>query len=319
MTGTYIYTGNGCEIDEAAAWEYVRSGYLPAPRTVLQGRTKRLRSPLPAVSVDEKDLPSLMQQTLEAAVKDLAGTHCAVMFSGGFDSLLVAGIARQCGVKVTGVTVQFDGFNPLTVSGAAHFAKQAGLAHHVIVVKAVEFLSAFEALAGLTREPVFDLDLAIVYAALKKYDQRSAGQVFISGMGSDQWFGNMALEDRPGGFDARLDWAIVDVDAHHCAAEAHGCRFIFPFLSESMLSLSTAVPASMKQDKKLLRGLAGSNTFPQAGARTEVQVPEVMRRMLIKTYGHRAWPSPVADSHPYDQALRQIILGLWFEKAKDRS
>jgi asparagine synthetase B (glutamine-hydrolysing) len=216
------------------------------------------------------------------------------------------------------VTIQFDGFNPLTVSGARDFAGEVGLSHLVIPVKAVEFLAAFEALAGLTPEPVFDLDLAIVYAALKKYDRRIAGDVFISGMGSDQWFGNMALEDRFGGFDARLDWAVIDVDAHQRAAQANGCKFVFPFLSDTMLAMSQSVPASMKKDKKLLRSLAGSNTIPQTGARTELQVPDVMRRMLIKTYGDRAWPAPVsAEGGGYDQPLRQILLGLWLEKKKD--
>ena len=252
---------------------------------------------------------------------NIAGSRRAVMFSGGFDSMLIACLAQRCGAQVTAVTVQFDDFNPLTVAGAVQFANKIGVAHHILHVKAVEFLSAFEALAGITDEPVLDLDLCVVYAALKKYDPRIAGDVFISGMGSDQWFGDEALEERPRGLAVRLDWAMVDKGAHHRVAQAHGCKFVFPFLSGPMLALSQSIPAAMKKDKKLLRALAVANTIPFRGSRSEVQVPPLMRHMLIKKYGDRAWPCPVSvhsrNRSEVDQTFRQIILGLWLKKAKD--
>ena len=197
------------------------------------------------------------------------------------------------------------------------------MAHHVLAVTAAEFVSAFEVLAGMTEEPVLDLDLAVVYAALTNYDPRIAGDTFISGMGSDQWFGDMALEDCPGGFPVRLDWTIVDQNAHQQVAQVHGCKFVFPFLSGPMLALSQQIPADMKKDKKLLRTLAVANTIPHRGARTEIQIPEIMRQILVKVYGHRAWPRPVSDNKEecgsvQDQVLRQIVLGLWLEKQKSR-
>ena len=56
----------------------------------------------------------------------MAGSRRAVMFSGGFDSMLIALLAQQCGAQVTAVTVQFDDFNPLTVAGAVEFADKSG-------------------------------------------------------------------------------------------------------------------------------------------------------------------------------------------------
>jgi asparagine synthetase B (glutamine-hydrolysing) len=321
MMGSYAYTGTGYEFDQEAAWDYVHHGYLLAPRTVLKGRTKSQRSVLPAVSVELSKLSFITQQTIESEMGDMAGQRRAVMFSGGFDSMLIACLAQGRGARVTAVTVEFDDFNPLTVAGAVEFAGKLGIKHHIVHVKAVEFLSAFETLAGITDEPVMDLDLAIVYAAFKKYDPRTAGEVFISGMGSDQWFGNESLEKRPGGFAARLDWAMVDQDAHQSVAGAHGCRFVFPFLSVPMLALSRSIPEDMKKDKKLLRALAVANTIPPRGTRSEVQVPALMRQALVKMYGERAWPGPVAASNTSsgdDRLMRQIILGLWLEKAKDR-
>ena len=308
------------QIDKDAAWDYIRDGYLLAPRTVLKGRTKLPQAELPAFSVDLSKLSLVVQQTLESVMGDMAGSRRAVMFSGGFDSMLIACLAQHCGARVTAVTVQFDDFNPLTVAGAIEFANKMGITHHIIHVKAMEFLSAFEALADITDEPVMDLDLGVVYAALKKYESWIAGDVFISGMGSDQWFGDMALEDSPGGLAARLDWAMVDEDAHQRVAQAHGYKFFSPFLSMPMLALSQGVPAVLKKDKKLLRALAVANTIPHRGARTELQIPPLMRHVLIKTFGDRAWPSPVSVpsrlNREDDQILRQIILGLWLEKMR---
>jgi len=320
--GSCAYTGIGYELDQDAAWDYIHDGYLLGPRTVLKGRTKLPPSILPAISVDLSKISFLVQQTLESAMGNMAGSHRAVMFSGGFDSMLIACLAKHCGAQVTAVTVQFEDFNALTVAGSIQFANKVGIAHHILHVKTVEFLSAFEELAGITDEPLLDLDLAIVYAALKKYDTRIAGDVLISGMGSDQWFGDKALEVRPGGFAVCLDWAMVDEDAHQRVAQAHGCKFVFPFLSGFMLTLSQSVPPAMKKDKKLLRALAIANTIPHRGARSEEQVSPLIWHILIKTYGDRAWPSPVSVhrrcSSEVDQTLRQIILGLWLEKTTGR-
>ena len=315
----YTYTGVGHEIDGDAARDYIRDGYLLAPRTVLKGRTKVRQSALPAISVDPSKLSLLVEQTLGGAMGNMSGARRAVMFSGGFDSMFIGLLARQRGAQVTAVTVQFDDFNPLTVAGAIQFADKMGFTHHILHVKAGEFLSAFEELAGITDEPLLDLDLGVVCAAFKKYDPQIAGDVFISGMGSDQWFGNEALEKRPGGLAARLDGAMVDQDAHQRLAQAFGFKVVFPFLSGPMLALSQSMPAAMKKDKKLLRALAVADAIPHQGSKSELQVPALMRNLLIKTYGDQAWPCPVSadsrNSRGNEQALRQIVLGLWLRKA----
>ena len=322
MTDLYTYTGRGSRLDEQAAWDYIHQGYLLSPRTVLKGRIKSPQPALPAVVGDLNDLPDAVRQTLEAAIGQVKGVRRAVMFSGGFDSMLMAGMVRRCGARVTALTVRFDGFNPLTADGASRAAEEIGIEHHFLDVKPVEFLSAVEELAGLTDEPVLDLDLSVVLAALKKYDPAKAGEVIISGMGSDQWYGNEALEARRGSLERRRDWVMVDVQAHQRVAERQGCRFSFPFLSPDMLSLSQAVPASLKKDKQLLRGLAVANGLAHRGAKSEWQVPALMRSILIKTYGRGAWPCEVSvadvKARGSDEVLRQIILGLWLKRSKKR-
>ncbi len=320
MTDADGYIEVGHEIDEGAAWDYIRDGYLLAPRTVLKGRIKFPPPLLRATPFDLNNLTGALQQTLVNAMGPMAGLPLAVMFSGGFDSMLIWLLAQQAGAKVTAVTVQFDDFNSLTVAESTRLAHQAGIAHHILHVKVVEFFSAFEALVGITDEPMLDLDLAVVYAALKKYDLRIAGNTFISGMGSCQWFGDQSAVAWPGGLAGRLDWAMTSEQAHQKVAKAHGCSFVFPFLSAPMLALSQQIPAAMKKDKRLLRSLATGSTISHHSGQHEIQVPESIRRILVKMYGHRAWPGPVLGhekrGHVTEQVLRQIVLGLWQEKWK---
>lgn len=321
MTVAYVYKGIGHEIDQNAAWDYIRDGYLLAPRTILKGRMKLPPSMPPDTPVDLKNIACVVQQTLENAIGHIAGSRRVVMFSGGFDSMFLALLAQQCGAKVTAVTIQFDNFNTITVEEAVRLAKEMELPHHILHVAIPEFVSAFELLAGMTDEPLLDLDLCVVYAALRKHHSRVGGEVFISGMGSDQWFGNHSLEVWPGGLAGRLDWAIMNEKAHQQVAQTHGYNFVFPFLSVPMLALSQQIPAPMKKDKRLLRALVAGSAIPGV-RRPEIQIPEIMRRILVKVYGHRAWPKPILGSgergNVEDHALRQIVLGLWLEKAKDR-
>jgi hypothetical protein len=89
-----------------------------------------------------------------------------------------------------------------------------------------------------------------------------------------------------------------------------------------MLELSLIIPDELKKNKKLLRALAVVNSLPARGAKTELQIPELMQRALIKFFGRRAWPEAVTDGEcnaaARSCALRKIVLGLWLEKAKKR-
>jgi asparagine synthetase B (glutamine-hydrolysing) len=227
------------------------------------------------------------KKNFKTSLGNLAGTRRALMFSGGFDSMLTALLVQGWGARVTAVTVRFDDFNPLTVAQASLLAGQLGLPHHIIHVTLLEFLSAFESLGALFDKPLSDLDLVLVYAALKKYDPRIGGKIFISGMGSDQWFGNESLKGRGQDLKDRLDQAALDMDAHHKVAGVHGLKFVFPFLSASILELSQHVPAALKKDKKLLRGLVDGPVLIEHRTRgREMQVPPQVRQLLVKVCGH---------------------------------
>ncbi|MBF0512289.1 MAG: 7-cyano-7-deazaguanine synthase [Candidatus Omnitrophica bacterium] len=318
MNEPYIYKGKGQRIDTRAAWEYIRKGYLLKPRTVLEGRTKHLQSSLALIKVVDNNLLSITEKALKKAMGKMAGAKRLIMFSGGFDSLLMAHLARQAGAKVEAVTLQFEDFNLYTVKGACESAQKTGIPHQILHVTAVEFLSAFEHMLGVIDEPVLDLALGVVDAAFKKHATQIGQETFISGMGADQWFGNAAFDDRFSSLEQALDWARVNQVSHQRIAKEHGCQFVFPFLSNEMLALAQQVPWAMKKDKKLLRALACSHQIPHRGLKTEVQLPILMERILIKKFAHRAWPKPVSPKAGTEAdrpiKLRQIILGLWLEK-----
>ena len=107
-------------------------------------------------------------------------------------------------------------------------------------------------------------------------EPKIAGKTFISGMGSDQWFGDKAL-----------DRAAMDEEAHHKVAQVHGYKLIFPFLSPPMLALSQQIPRVLKKDKKLLRAMVAETDIgliPRRSGKREIQVPEYVRHLLAKVY-----------------------------------
>lgn len=212
------------------------------------------------------------------------------MFSGGFDSMLMALLARRWGAKLTAVTVQFEGFNPRTVAQASLLARRMKLPHHILDVSLSEFLSSYLSLVALMGKPPDDLDLVLVDAALKKYDPRIAGKIFISGMGSDQWFGNDALKVKYKDIKKHLARAVDDREIHCKVARVHGLKFIFPFLSTPMLALAQQIPPVMKKDKKLLRQLvtgADMDLLSGFGGSREIQVPSRVRHLLLKVYSKK--------------------------------
>ncbi len=185
-------------------------------------------------------MKDILQKILKEPLKEVEGRECALMFTGGFDSVLLALLLQQCKAKVTAVTVQFDNFNPRTIKEATETAYKMGLTHHILPVTLKEFLKVFPVLSKLLYRPVLDLDLVVVYAALKKYDRQIAGRIFVSGMGSDQYLGSTPFKQD-----------VIDEETHQQAAKMQGCKFIFPFLSKKLKDFSQQVSPELKRNKKL--------------------------------------------------------------------
>jgi asparagine synthetase B (glutamine-hydrolysing) len=313
----YLYTGTPSGVDIVTARRFIRDGWVPAPQTVLKGRCKTVKAALSKMSVDLKEMPIVLKQMLVLAMETLPGDKRTLMFSGGFDSMLMLLLAREHGATVNGVTIQFENFNTATVASAVALAKKLQLPHRILNVSVAEFLSAFPKVVQITQEPLLDLDMALVYAAFKKYRTTMPKQTFISGMGSDQWLGNIFLEPEYGSLQERLDMTTQYKKAHHRVAKSFGHTFVFPYLSKHIVSLALCMTPSMKKDKLLLRSLASGTALNPTTTYRELQIPDIVRRVLVKVYGQRAWPRALtlAQQKKYDEStLRKIVLGLWLEK-----
>lgn len=248
------------------------------------------------------NIHSELEQELKKSLGRLSGCWRALLFSGGFDSMLLAVLMRRYGADVTAVTVQFDHFNPVTVAEAVSLAQRMALKHHIVRVTLPEFLEAFKTLPSFTSRPFCDLDLILTHAAFMKYDTDVAGNVFISGMGSDQLFGS--LESGLSG---------LDEEAQHETAALHGYQLIFPFLSEAMQKLSQNIPPAQKKDKKILHELVGREhkaLIPVRSGRREIQVPDPVRRILVRIYGGRR---RTLDGD-VDAQIPEIVKRMWAGK-----
>ena len=219
-----------------------------------------------------------LQEILNNSLKEIDHKQCALMFTGGLDSVLLAYLMRRYGIRVTAITVQFEEFNLRTVFSGIKAARHMQLSHQILYVTLKEFLSTFPLLQGVVNKPIWDLDLTLAYAALKKYDITVAGRIFVSGMGSDQWLGNIPFKKDS-----------IDEEAHHQVAATLGYKFIFPFLSPEVKLFSKQIPFEQKQNKKLIRDLIPDNYLrfiennnPQ---RREIQIPSYVRQILIRMYG----------------------------------
>lgn len=319
----YSYSGGMSKgVDAVIARKYIRDGWVPAPRTVIKGCQKIISRQLSKASVVMKDIPLALKETLVFAMGQLKGKRRTVMFSGGFDSILMVLLARNYGATVNALTIQFEDFNLMTVKDAVQLAQKLDISHSILRVSFSEFISSFQVAAKITHEPLLDLDLALVHAAFKKYRSKISKQVFISGMGSDQWLGNIALEPEYGSLQQRFDMTMQYSSAHHQIAKLFGHQFIFPYLSSSIVALSMSMSRPMKKNKKILRALAAGFNLESVDSRhRELQIPESVRRLLVKAYAHRAWPEPLdkeKQRRSDDQTLRQIVLGLWLEGVQNR-
>lgn len=318
----YAYQGAGKKVDAAIARIYVRDGWVPAPRTVLKGQKKVILAALPKVVVSPEELPDVLHRTIIKPMRAVSQKRCCVMLSGGFDSMLMVLLAKRLGASVEAVTIKFEDFNLSTVRDAIVLAKRLRLPHVILEVSLTEFLSSFQANISVTDEPSLDMEMALVHAAFKKYQGSFRKSIFISGMGSDQWLGDLAMEERFGGLQQRLDRWWNNKDAHQRVANLFGHRFIFPFITKELIALSLQIPTELKKGKQMLRMLAPAKLVVSspAGYR-EQQIPDAVRAVLVRAYGDRAWPRPIKNSNPPkfdDKSLRSIVLGMWLEKLKDQ-
>jgi asparagine synthetase B (glutamine-hydrolysing) len=222
---------------------------------------------------------------LEAALWGALASHRrvdAVMFSGGFDSVLLYERARSLFPGVVAVTLALGSYNRRTVLEARRSAKRLGARHCVVPVSVDEYLDSSLRVHRLLKGKCDDRDLPLVHAGLKKLPLSL--KYFLAGMGSDQWLGEK--------FDAKGRLSLMQqrraarstVKTHVVAAADVKREIFFPFLDKSVLDVAVRLPPALRKGKRLLRALAPelSGVSPVSGLPPEIQVPLAVRSLAAR-------------------------------------
>ncbi|HWW55379.1 MAG TPA: 7-cyano-7-deazaguanine synthase QueC [Sphingopyxis sp.] len=66
-------------------------------------------------------------------MQDLAGKTLIVLLSGGLDSMVCAGLAREAGARIVALTVDYNQRHRVELESATRIAKEVGAAEHIVL------------------------------------------------------------------------------------------------------------------------------------------------------------------------------------------
>lgn len=279
----------GMEVDQSALVSYLRHQYVPAPHSILSGIRKLPAGTYLRVSADEVGEPvpywsvedvartsaracevhdqSAVLENLEAEVRRavrrrmIADVPVGAFLSGGIDSSLVTAIMQEESARpISTFTIGFDepGFNE---APHAHAVAQAiGTQHHVVGVRADDFLSTVTALPEIYDEPFADPSAIPLYH-LARFASAHVS-VCLSGDGGDELFagyGRYRIAHRLGSIPGPLRNVL-----------AAGIRAVTPAAWDQLLRL---VPTGAGAD--LRGGLSGDRMHKLANLLRSASLDEL--------------------------------------------
>ncbi|MEX0317254.1 MAG: asparagine synthase (glutamine-hydrolyzing) [Ruegeria sp.] len=218
------------EVDQEALGQFVRYGYIPAPRTIYRGVVKLTagtflevdlsRPPASAEQLahssrrfwscedvaanglaspyrDDQTALNAIEDALTVAVAErmIADVPVGTFLSGGIDSTLVATIMQSLSdTPVTSFTVRFDDEATNEADFAAAIARHIGTDHHEVTATPKMALDLMDQLPHVYDEPF--ADPSQVPTLLVSQLARSHLKVAMSGDGGDESFGGYARYPR---------------------------------------------------------------------------------------------------------------------------
>jgi len=78
-------------------------------------------------------LASRRAAAYRARMQDLAGKTLIVLLSGGLDSMVCAGLAREAGARIVALTVDYNQRHRVELESAARIARTVGAAEHIVL------------------------------------------------------------------------------------------------------------------------------------------------------------------------------------------
>lgn len=202
--------GLPCTPDRAAMVQYLALGWVPGPRTMLEG-VRRLTpgtrlhialdgaglTPLPSRPMPPAASapPSLddLAATLEAAVRRqvVSDAQLGFFLSGGIDSSLLVSVAQRIGIKPRSFTVRFTGTGHGVARAdeadiARSVAEHCGAEHHELEVSAATLAGELDAAFAAMDQPI--ADAACLPLLVMARFAREHVKVCLSGDGGDELF-----------------------------------------------------------------------------------------------------------------------------------
>jgi asparagine synthase (glutamine-hydrolysing) len=205
-------SGPGREPDPAAIDDFFVFGYVPGPRTIVEGvrqlppghllewseargtaRVERYwEPPQPASEPGEsiEELTAEAGRLLREAVQSrmISDVPLGVFLSGGVDSSLIAAIAAECASEpVKTFTVGYDVGDVSETAEAERMARALGAEHHELILTQSELADSAPRLLSAMDQPIADQALVAAHAVARF--AREEVTVVVGGEGADELFG----------------------------------------------------------------------------------------------------------------------------------
>ena len=160
----------------------------PSRRPVVRRVAWNLEKDSVVGNVEPSALISETLARIRSAVAQGSGDRAAVLLSGGVDSSLLAAMATQSGIDVTGYTVEFDAAYGLNeTSYAQRVAGTLGIEHQTVRLNADKALRLLDTVLAGSRPRA--APAAITQAHLMERIAQEGHQRVLSGLGADECFG----------------------------------------------------------------------------------------------------------------------------------
>lgn len=193
--------GEEVRVDRDALALYPVFGYIPSPKTLVEGvlkleRGSWLRYALESKAVETgKWTPQTREirsrEELEDAVKRSMLEHCiadvpvGTLFSGGVDSSLIAAVLQEAGMQLETFSIRVAD-RPADEPYFKEIAKRLGVKAHVADFGLTEFEALYDDVLGKMDEPI--ADAAIFPSTLVSRIASERVKVVLSGEGGDELF-----------------------------------------------------------------------------------------------------------------------------------
>lgn len=194
---------SGDRLDSLSVSRYLRLGWVPGPRTIVEGifellpgtllRWQAGRTTVESWTVSETNsprgtsAPEVAEALAEAVAMHLVSdVPVGVFLSAGVDSALVATLAARAGGRLRSFTVGFPGPKDET-PGAAALARRLGLPHDTVPVSGPEVTGSIDRIVGDLDQPSVD---GVNSWVISKAVREAGITVALSGLGGDEIFGS---------------------------------------------------------------------------------------------------------------------------------